>query len=213
SDYIFNLRLAGYNQRDIEEILFSTEGLKRVRSRCRLVMAGFSRKEAYLLIPRDIPTPVPKPSGTDSPFPRQTNLNLLIKKVLGPFLYLIKKVSARYKLPRPIVEAVIIAESGGDPKARSSKGAMGLMQLMPVTAREVGVRNAFDPAQNIEGGCKYLRKMWNMFQPRWDLALAAYNAGPTRVAKLAAVPKIPETAKYVKRVFSLADSFNSVRNN
>ena len=202
NDSLFSLRASGYNQGEIEEILSTPDGLKRVRSRWRLVMIGFSRKEASLLIPRQAALKKPKRGAAPSPVPMPSES--LLKRVLGPYLPMIRKASARNKLPQSMVAAVIIAESGGDPKALSSKGAKGLMQLMPVTALEVGVTRPFNPAQNINGGCRYLRKMWDRFGPKWELPLAAYNAGPTRVEALAAIPRIPETVQYVERVLALA---------
>jgi soluble lytic murein transglycosylase-like protein len=76
------------------------------------------------------------------------------------------------------------------------------MQLMPETAADMGVENPYCPYQNIEGGCRYLRMMWDRFKPRWKWALAAYNAGPTRVMEAGGIPKIPETVRYVKKVLA-----------
>lgn len=97
--------------------------------------------------------------------------------------------------------AVVMEESGGDPAARSAKGAQGLMQLMPETARELGVNNPVNPAQNLHGGARYLAEMLEKFSGQLDVALAAYNAGPGTVERLGGkVPDYPETQKYVKKV-------------
>lgn len=99
-----------------------------------------------------------------------------------------------------LVRAIIHAESGFNPKALSPQGAQGLMQLMPGTARELGVGNAFDTSENIRGGTKYLAKLLTMFNGDIRLAAAAYNAGPNAVRKHGDVPPYEETQTYVKRV-------------
>jgi soluble lytic murein transglycosylase-like protein len=100
-----------------------------------------------------------------------------------------------------LVLAVVMEESGGDPAARSAKGARGLMQLMPATARELGVGNPEHPAQNLHGGARYLAAMLEKFSGDLEVALAAYNAGPGTVERLGGkVPDYPETRRYVKRV-------------
>lgn len=100
-----------------------------------------------------------------------------------------------------LILSVVMEESGGDAGARSHRGALGLMQLMPDTARELGVRDATDPAQNLHGGARYLADMLEKFAGRLDVALAAYNAGPGTVARKGnQIPDYPETRRYVKRV-------------
>lgn len=103
-----------------------------------------------------------------------------------------------------LVKAVIQAESGFNPSAVSPKGALGLMQLMPATARELGVHNPFHPEQNIRGGVTYLKRLLDLYDQDVTLALAAYNAGPGSVAKYGTVPPYRETRDYVRRITSAA---------
>jgi len=108
----------------------------------------------------------------------------------------------QYGLDYNLVKAVISAESAFDPAAISPKGAMGLMQLMPGTSRDLGVVDPFDPTQNIEGGVRYLRFLMDRFNNNVVLALAAYNAGPEAVQKHNGVPPYEETRNYVQRVLN-----------
>jgi soluble lytic murein transglycosylase-like protein len=118
---------------------------------------------------------------------------------------LILRHSAEHELRPDLVRAVIQAESAFNPLARSPKGAMGLMQLMPATARELGVSDPYDPEQNIRAGVAYLKSLLSRY-PSEDLALAAYNAGPAAVARYGRVPPYRETRAYVARVQSRAGS-------
>lgn len=113
---------------------------------------------------------------------------------------LVDDSAERYDVDPKLVHAVIRAESGYNPRAVSSKGARGLMQLMPQTARELGVADSFDPAANIAGGTRYLRSLLDRFQGSLELALAGYNAGPEAVRRFGGIPPFAETRKYVERV-------------
>jgi len=116
---------------------------------------------------------------------------------------LIARHATARRLDPLLVQAVIQAESGYNPRALSDKGAIGLMQLMPETAQDLSVANPFDPDQNLRGGTTYLRAMLDRFSESLDLALAAYNAGPEAVAKYSGVPPYPDTREYVDRVLHL----------
>ncbi len=116
------------------------------------------------------------------------------------FSEVIDPAARKYGLDSALVRAIIHAESGFNVRARSRKGAMGLMQLMPATARKVGVRDAWIPEQNIHGGAQYLAGLLGHFKNDVTLAAAAYNAGPEAVEKYSGVPPYAETRAYVKRV-------------
>ena len=115
---------------------------------------------------------------------------------------IIKKASSTYDIPEKLIAAVMKQESNFNPKVVSQAGAQGLMQLMPKTAQYLGVSDAFDPEQNIMAGAKYLRQMLDKFDNDPSLALAAYNAGPSRVTKYNGIPPFKETQNYVKKVMN-----------
>ncbi|MBE7709228.1 MAG: lytic transglycosylase domain-containing protein [Cyanobacteria bacterium SIG32] len=120
---------------------------------------------------------------------------------------LISKYADKNGLDEDFVKAVINQESGFNPNATSHCGAMGLMQLMPSTAQGLGVTNAYDAEQNIEGGTKYLKGLMDRFGNDKQLALAAYNAGPNAVKKYGGIPPYAETQNYVKKVLSKYDTY------
>jgi soluble lytic murein transglycosylase-like protein len=116
----------------------------------------------------------------------------------------VKTAAEKYRLPEKLLFAVMAVESNYDPRALSEKGAMGLMQLMPGTAKDMYVADAWDPVQNIDGGARYLRVLANQYGGDPVQVLAAYNAGPEAVRRAGgAVPNIPETREYVRKVVEL----------
>jgi soluble lytic murein transglycosylase-like protein len=115
---------------------------------------------------------------------------------------LASRYAGEYNIDEELVRAVIQVESGWKPDAVSSKGAKGLMQLMPRTAAMLGVEDAFDPEENIEGGVKYLARLTDKYGGDVEMALAAYNAGPARVDAAGGAP-FSETARYVRNVMAL----------
>lgn len=121
---------------------------------------------------------------------------------------LITHFAQKFQLDRSLIKAVIKVESNFNPQVISSKGAQGLMQLMPETAREIGVNNPFDPSDSIYGGSLYLRKMLDSFDRNLDYALAAYNAGPGAVRRYGGIPPYEETQNYVKRVKHYFDFYS-----
>ncbi|OOZ39578.1 hypothetical protein BOW53_11070 [Solemya pervernicosa gill symbiont] len=127
------------------------------------------------------------------------------------FKDLVAKAAKRHNVDAALVRAVIHAESAFNRKAVSRAGAKGLMQLMPTTARYLGVGNPFNAAQNIDGGAKYLSELLGRFGNQ-KLAIAAYNAGPTAVTRYNGIPPYKETKNYVKRVSTLLKRYRSVIN-
>ena len=133
-------------------------------------------------------------------------LNFQVTRAYDPA---IKRASKQHGVSAALVKAVIAAESGFDPFAVSRRGAQGLMQLMPDTARDLGVDDALDPWQNIDGGTRYLGKMIERFPGELTLALAAYNAGPEAVTRHQGVPPFQETRTYVTRVLRYYKKYNA----
>lgn len=127
---------------------------------------------------------------------------LAMPRYRGKYLPVAQQVARRHGVPESLFLRLVQQESGWNPQAVSHKGAIGLAQLMPETARRLGV-NPNDPHQNLEGGARYLRQQYEVFRD-WKLALAAYNAGPNAVRQYNGVPPYRETQNYVRRILGSA---------
>lgn len=126
------------------------------------------------------------------------------------YLDIIRRHATSYQLEEALVKAVIKVESDYQPRIVSRKGAQGLMQLIPQTAKDLKVSNPFDPYENIRGGSEYLRMMLDLFNNDVELALAAYNSGPSTVKRYGGIPPYDETQKYVKKVKRYLDYYRQV---
>lgn len=123
---------------------------------------------------------------------------------------IVERAAAAYQVDKALVRAIIQAESGYNPYAISAKGARGLMQLMPATAERYGVRNTFDPQDNILGGVRYMRDLLVLFGQDVRLALAAYNAGENAVQRYGGIPPYRETQDYVQKVLQLHSGHQNI---
>ncbi len=115
---------------------------------------------------------------------------------------IIRRIAQKYNVDPDLIHSIIRAESNYNSQAVSPKGAVGLMQLMPDTAKDYGVKDRYDPVENIEGGVKFLKDLFQTYDQKDDLVLAAYNAGPEAVKKHEGIPPYPETIQYIQRVKS-----------
>jgi soluble lytic murein transglycosylase-like protein len=138
-----------------------------------------------------------KISVPDRPLPREHT----------PFHGIIVQVAGRYEVDPNLIRAIIFAESGYNPRAKSKKGARGLMQLMPSTAKSLGVEDIYDPEENIDGGVRYFRSLLDRFDGDVQLALAAYNAGSRHVRNYEGIPPFKATRHYIQKVLKFHEKF------
>ena len=123
---------------------------------------------------------------------------------------IIANASQQYDVSFPLLKAIIKAESDFDPRAVSKKGAKGLMQIMPENFKPLGIKDPFDPSQNIHAGARYFKQMYDRFKGKLSLSLAAYNAGPTAVERYKTVPPYEETEEYVRRVLKFYYNYKNL---
>jgi len=124
---------------------------------------------------------------------------------------LITKASERFGVSFPLLKAIIKAESDFDPQAVSKKGAMGLMQIMPQNFKLLGLKDPFNPTQNINAGARYFRQLYDRFDGKLALSLAAYNAGPKAVDRYKTIPPYEETEEYVRRVLKYYYNYKNLK--
>ena len=141
----------------------------------------------------------------------RTRRRIRRKPIDSRFDSLIFRNARAFQLEPELVKAVVHIESAFNPSATSPKGAMGLMQLMPGTAKRFGVRNAYRPEENVRGGTEYLKLLLRMFHGNEKLALAAYNAGENAVKRYGGIPPYRETRGYVKKVLETRDLYRCVK--
>ncbi len=187
--------------------------------RYRRISSVFRMKKGWSILPMSPPTPTisfftrnmkrARPSSPSKGYPKtfsSKNSNLNNLPLLTPH---IDEASQQYGIDPILIQAVIHVESNFDPQALSPKGAQGLMQLMPQTARDLQVSDAFSPKENIVGGTRYLRYLLDMYNQDMSLALAAYNAGPEKVNLYRGIPPYQETRTYVQKVTQIYNQLKS----
>jgi hypothetical protein len=170
-------------------------GYQRLGEKYRLQLQGgwmdVSVADVVKIEPEEVFEPIPQPAPE---VPAQAPANQ------PPFHEFVLVAASRYGVDAELISSVMEVESHFNPKAVSIKNARGLMQLLPETAARMGVRDIFDPKENIEGGTRYLKELLQLYNNDLTLALAAYNAGPEKVQKYGNVPPYRETESYVKQV-------------
>ena len=160
-----------------------------------------------VLEPDQITLP-PAPALESEAEPEETPLQTQNpKEELSPIDSIIISTSTLYDVDPALIKAIIMAESGFNPRAVSKRGAKGLMQLMPATARSLGVEDVFDPEHNIKGGVQYFKRLMKRYKGNVRLSLAAYNAGITKVREYNGIPPFKATQSYIEKVFKYYSVF------
>jgi len=202
------------DRREGERRAQSRGGLDRRRSQRRCQLLGHALLASLTI---SAPAPMktakvrpPLPVSSRSPTEREeTNVippdDPVTAPPRGPYDDLIIEAARLYSLDPQLIRSVVQVESAFNPTAVSPAGAKGLMQLRPRLARELGVRNPFDPRQSIMGGARFLRRLIDMHEGNIRLALASYNAGPRNVKRYGGVPPFQETQNYIKRIIELLE--------
>ncbi len=163
-----------------------------------IVIPGVFHDYSYFQTPNGLvvssaPAPQPSENSSSSSPPEETD---------PLFRSIIQKASDLYEVEPELIQAIIMAESSYNPRAVSRRGARGLMQLMPATAKALGVEDSFNPEHNIHGGVRYFKQLLDRFGGDTRMALAAYNAGSSNVREYQGIPPFKATRYYIKRVFS-----------
>lgn len=176
-------------------------------------LADHQVHEGYLLFKKEAPRPEPEAFNPPPLYERSPGsggviqVNAAMRAAIAP---MIAQVAREYELDAALLHAIITVESGYNPQAKSPAGAIGLMQLMPETAARYGVRNIWDPMENLHGGARYLRFLLGMFKNNLDLALAGYNAGENAVVRAGnKIPQYAETQAYVPSVLTQYDRYRT----
>lgn len=136
--------------------------------------------------------------------------NMALRGQISP---MIQNMSQKHEMDPFLIEAIVKAESDYDSTALSLKGAQGLMQIMPGTAMDLGLKNPFDPQENLDAGIRHFKKLFTKYSSNLDLALAAYNAGEMSVQKYNGVPPYPETIDYIQKIKKYYSQFSTQSNN
>jgi len=171
---------------------------------------GNAGRDRCVTTPRRITVRESRPAVSRGPS-QETTAAEVKAILLSPSAYRdhVRKAASAYNLPEELLHAVMAVESGFNPRAVSHKGAAGLMQLMPGTAKEMYVSDVWSPSQNIEGGARYLRILANQYEGDLAKTLAAYNAGPEAVRRAGGIPSIQETREYVRKVLAIYETLKS----
>lgn len=181
-------------------------GPERMMQRLQELQAGIGATPAFQLLGGESGMAGNIPGNPLAPFnPTAGSATLRADGPSPDLKLLIDKAANENGVDPALLDALVAAESSYDPNCLSRAKAMGLTQLLPETAKEMGITKPFDPEQNLQGGARYLARLLAKYPGRLDLALAAYNAGPNNVAKHGGIPPYTETQNYVKRVLGLYD--------